>query len=340
MAKLILILSFVFFSPVLVAQTRVDSLVTQGIAYYNKGEFSKAIEFHKQAATIDPNSALVNSEMAMTYLSLKDYDNAILHSDKVIALNGKYLLSAYLTKGSSLDNMGKTEESIGVFENGIKQFGGHYLLYYNLAFNLYKIKNYDKAEEALINGIRTKSNHASSHLLLGYVMADQHLKSQSLLSLHYFLFLEPDSERAKTAFALLKNQFGGDVKRDDNKPNQVNIFLDPNESGDEFGPADLMISMLAASKSLDENKAKTESALFIENTASFFKVLGELKKKKNKGLWWDFYIPFYYDLAKSEHIDTYCYFISKSTNTEANQWINSNPAKVEKFNTWIKKRQN
>lgn len=338
MKKQVLIIGLVLISTLIYSQINVDSLVQKGIQYHDNGQFDKAIETYKTALEIEPNSPMINYEIAMTYMYAKDYINSIKHSDKVIDLNDKYILPAYITKGSCLDYMGKTQESIQLFEEGIKKFGDNHLLYYNLGCNYYNLKEYDKAEQALINAIKTKSDHASSHLLLGYLMTNKSQKVQSLLCLHYFLFLEAKSERAKTAYNLLQKQFGGNVERDKDKPDHLNIFVDPNQLENEFGAGNLMISMLEATKSLEENKGKSEDELFIENTTSFFKILGELKKKKNTGLWWDFYVPFFYDIAKSEHIDTYCYYISQSSSDTARDWLKSNETEIFEFNKWLKEQ--
>jgi hypothetical protein len=345
MKKQILIVGLVLISTLIYSQKNVDSLVQIGIQYHDNGQFDRAIKTYKMALEIEPNSSLINYEIAMTYMYAKDYKNSIKHSDKVIELNDKvielndkYLLQAYIAKGSCLDYLGKTKKSIKLFETGIKKFGDDHLLYYNLGCSYYNLKEYDKAEEALINAINTKSDHATSHLVLGYLMANRNQKVQSLLCLHYFLFLEPNSERAKTAYNLIQKQFGGNVDRDKDKPSQMNIFLDPNQSGTEFGAADMMISMLEASKSLEKNEGKSDNDIFIENTTSFFKILGELKEKKNTGLWWDFYVPIFYDIAKSEHIGTYCNYISQSSNDTALDWLKENDNKINDFNKWLSEK--
>ncbi|MFA7082674.1 MAG: tetratricopeptide repeat protein [Bacteroidales bacterium] len=336
MKKQILIIGLLLFSTLIYSQNKVDSLVNIGIEYHDKGKYDKAIETYKSALKINPNSALANYEIAMTYMYAKDYKNAIKHSDKVIKLNDKYLLPAYITKASCLDNLGKIKESIELFKEGIEKFGDNHLLYYNLALNYYKTKEYDNAEQAVINAINTKSSHASSHLLLGQLMYDKNLKAQSLVCLHYFLFLEPNTERSRTAYNLLQKQFNGNVKADKDKPNTFNININSIETETEFSHADLMISMLEATKTIEENENKSEDEMFIENTKSFFNILGELKKEDSKGLWWDFYIPFFDEIANSEHIDTYCYYISKSSNPRASDWLKANDKKFKDFAAWLK----
>jgi tetratricopeptide (TPR) repeat protein len=334
MRYLLLIFLLGNLSLTLNGQSVVKNLVKIGIDLHDKGDYEGAIDVYKQALNIDPNSALVHYEIAMTYMYAKDFENCIRHSDIVIDLNGQYLLPAYVTKGSCLDYMGRTDESISLFKKGLKKFGDHFLLYYNLGYNYYQIQDYEKARETLILSINTNSRHTSSHLLLGYLMNDMNNKVQSLLCLYYFLYLEPDSPRARQAYDLLQDQFTGHVERDAEKPGQINIFIDP-DSESEFGAANMLISMLEASNTLEENKGKSEEELFIENTRSFFSILGELKKKKNHGLWWEFYTPFFYDLAKSKHIDTFCYYIIQSSNEKAGQWLEAHPDNFDQFKEWL-----
>jgi len=335
MKKHFLIFGLLLLSTFLYSQISVDSLVEVGIQYHDNGEFVQAIETYKTALEIEPNSPLVNYEIALTYMYSGDYQNAIKHSDKVIKRNDKYLLQAYLVKGSCLDYLGKTKESIKLFKKGIKKFGDDHLLYYNLGYNYYNIKEFDKAEKAFIKAINTKANHASSHLFLGYLMYEKKQRVQSLLSLHFFLLLEPNSERSQNAYNLLQSQLSGGVERNQEEPGKIDIFLSPDQLKSEFGTIDVMITILEASKSLEENEGKSDDQMFIENTTSFFKILGEHKTKENTGFWWDFYVPFFYLIAESEHIDTYCYYISQSTKETAADWLKENEKRVTDFAKWL-----
>lgn len=95
---------------------------------------------------------------------------------------------------------------------------------------------------------------------------------------------------------------------------------------------------MEASKSVEENKDKSEEQLFIENTTSFFKILGELKDKKKMGFWWDFYVPFFYDLANSDHMDTFCYYITQSSRESSGDWLQKNDPKIMMFDQWLKNK--
>jgi tetratricopeptide (TPR) repeat protein len=336
MKKKFMLIGFILFTNILFGQNKVDSLIKQGIKCHDLRQYISAIDFYKKALEIEPNSSKANYEIAMTYMYTGDYEKSIKHSDIVINLNDEHLLMAITTKGSSLDCLGRTDESIKLFKEGIKKFGDNYLLYYNLGCDYYSKKDYDNALEALQNAIKAKRDHASSHLMLGYVMAGLNKKVQSLLCLHYFLFLEPGSERSKTAYKLLQQQFLGNVEKDKDKQNHVNIFMDPNQKDKEFGTADLLLSMMGAATTFEPHKGKTEDEIFIDNTKSLFHFLGEVKKKENVGLWWDTYVPFFASLAESENMEAYCYYISKSSNAKAVDWLKNNSDKVDRFTKWMR----
>ena len=324
-----------FLTTQIFAQTDIENFVNEGIQFHDNGDYEKAIETYKKALQLDPNSTLVNYEIALSYFTKGNYKESIKYSDVVLKQNKDYMLQAYMTKGSALDMLGKTKESIKLFEKAIKETIDHYLLYYNLGLNYYKLNDLDNAEENVIKAIELNPNHSSSHLMLAYIHNQKGNSIQTLLATHYFLFLEPNSQRSLEAYSILQKNFGGNVSKDENNSNTINILLSPN-SDSQFGAAELMVSMLEASKSLEQNEEKTEDQMFIENTEKFFKILGELKKKKNKEIWWTFYTTFFYDIAKSEHIETYCKYITQSSNENSGKWITENKKQLNEFDKWLK----
>ena len=315
-------------------QDILGNLVKIGIEFHDKGEYESAIEIYKKALIIDPNSEFANYEIAMTYMYTQDFESCIKHSDQVIGKDGEYVLPAYVTKGSCLNYLGRTDESIALFKKGLKKFGDHYLLYYNLGYDYHRINEFEEAEEAFTNAIHCNAGHASSHLRMGYLMADLNKRAQGLMSLYYFLLLDPASARSRQAYDLLQDLYSTRVKRDEENTHQIHILPDLDING-EFGAANMMISMIKASNNTEKDEGKGGEELLIENTRSFFTLLGELKNKKNRGLWWEFYVPFFFELAKSDHIDTYCYYISQACSEISRKWIETHGEKLNEFSKWI-----
>ncbi len=328
----VLLILLIFASKAYAQTDELKKFVDTGVELHDKGDYQGAIEQYKKALLIDPKSPLANYEISSTYFALKEYDQAIEHSNKVIAENSKYVDQAYIMKGSALDLMGKAKEAVSTYKEAIKSYSANHLLNYNLGFTLYNSKDYTGAEEALQKALTIKPSHASSHLLLGYLKIAQNNRVKALLALYNFLLLEPKSNRGKPALEILSSELKKGVTQENEK--STTITLAASKESEEFKAAELMLSLLEASKNLEKNEGKTEAELFADNTKSFFSVLGELKKN-NQGFWWNYYVDFFYALANNNHVETFCYYISQSKEDEKNRdWLKSNKDKIDAFSKW------
>ncbi|MBN2747019.1 MAG: tetratricopeptide repeat protein [Bacteroidales bacterium] len=324
-------ISLIFmFSYIFGQNQEIENLVQKGIEFHDKGEYKKAIEFYQKALSIDPNSSLANYEIAFSYFSDKDYKNAEIYSKKVIDLNEDNLLAAYITYGNALDMQGQTKKAIKSYEKAIKDFD-NYLLYYNYAITCFNSGETDNAYDAVIKAINNNSSHASSHLILSKIMEKKGSRIKAMLPLYFFLLLEPNSGRSAIEYQTLRNYIDHGVSQTSEK--NVNVIV-PMDKDSDFGAAEMMISLSRASNSLEENKDKSDQELFAENNDGLFKILGELKKD-NSGFWWDFYVPFFYELANENLTKPFSYYISLSKGEEINKWIESNNDEFEKFKNWV-----
>lgn len=310
-----------------------ESYVRKGVELYDSGDYEGAIEQYKAALALDNTNPVVNYEISSAYFALKEYEKAIEYSDILIAQHSEHADQAYALKGSALDLLGKPREAIQTYKEAINIYPNDHLLYYNIALTYYNLKEFKEAEEALQKATRINPDHASSHLLLNNIMLIQNNRVKAVLALSNFLLLEPTSDRAKTAYQVLDFQLNKGVKRNDK--NNTTIMLDANQKEDEFNAAEMMLSLLAASKNLEKNEDKTESELFADNLTSFFSVLGEIKKE-NTGFWWEHYVTFYYDMVNNHHVEAFSYLISqaKEDNDEVTEWLANNKEKTDAFTAW------
>ncbi len=282
---------------------------------------------------IDKKSTTANYEIAYTYFVVEQYDKAIEYSKKVIKQKTGNQQRAYVILGNSLDMAGNPDKAIKTYEEGLKKFPDDNMLNYNLALTCYQQRQYDKAEISAINAILAWPLHASSHVVLAAVMKEKGQRIKSLLPTYYFLMLEPNSSRSSVNYYNLKSLLEHGVEKKDEKNINVNILLSP--SSEEFGAAEMMISLLAASKYIEENKDKIEIELFADANQSIFGILGELKKD-NKGFWWDFYVTPFYEMTKLNLCEPFSYYISQSTDSASvKKWIEENPDKMQKLINWI-----
>lgn len=327
---LITVLLLFMFNSIFGQNQEVKNLVSEGVEFHDKGDYKKAIELYQKALSIDPNSSLVNYEIAISYFSDKDYKNAEIYSKKVIDLKGDNVLAAYITYGNALDMQGQTKEAIKSYEKAMKDYD-HYLLYYNYAITCLNSGEIDKAYDSAIKAINNNSSHASSHLILSKIMEKKGSRIKAMLPLYFFLLLEPNSNRSTIEYQTLRNYIAHGVTQTSDK--NINVVV-PRDNDPNFGAAEMMISLSKASNSLEENKEKSDIELFAENNEALFKILGELKKD-NTGFWWDFYVPFFYKMANENFTKPFSYYISLSKGEEINKWIEDNNVEFEKFKNWV-----
>lgn len=331
-----LTLAFLITVNLFAQEDELKKIISEGIELHDQGKYSDAIAKYRAALEIDGKSALANYELAFSSFLNEQYDSAIKYSRIAIDVNTSNQHESYIVLGSSLDLVGKTSEAIKTYEKGLKKYPNSNLLHYNLALTCYNQKDYKKAEKAAIDAITARPGHASSHIILAAIMSETGQRVKSLLPKYYFLMLEPGSKRSLANYNSLKTQLGLGVEKKDDKNINITIAL-PSSKEDDFGPAEMMLSLLAASKHTEKNENKTEMEMFVETNKGLFSVLGELKEKKHKGLWWDLYVTQFYDLVKSGHQEAFSYYISQSTNAEpVNKWIAENKEKMQQLMDWIK----
>ncbi len=310
--------------------SKIDSLVNAGIALHDNGKYLDAIEKYKMALQIDSTSSLINYEISYSYLSAEDYKNAEKYSKKVIEANDKNMLPAYITYGSALDMQGKSNEAIKVYEIAMKQFD-NYLLYYNYALSCFNMGNINKAYTSIIEAVKSNPSHASSHLLLSKIVEQSGVKIKTILPLYFSLLIEPNSQRADGAYKTLREYLSQGITQTTDKITDITL---PTNNDSTFSSVELMLSLVVASKSLDENKEKSDLQLFAETNETIFKILGELKEN-NTGFWWDFYVPFLYDLANANLTEVYSYYISQTQRKEARKWLDEHPDELKKLGDWV-----
>jgi tetratricopeptide (TPR) repeat protein len=339
MKKLFLLLSFLLFANLSFSQSKIDSLIQEGIKFHDEGKYEKAIKLYNEALKLEPKEVQLNYEIALSSLYLKDYDNTIKYSDIVINCNDvekETKRQAIITKGSALDYLGRTSESIELFEECLVKYGPNYLLYYNLGVDYYNIKEYTKAEDAFVNAINQKKDHPGSHYMLGFLMNDLNRKSLCMMSLYYFLYLEPTSERSKKAYKLLNSVHNKFIKKNDNNEGTT-IFIDKEVS--ESSVLDFSYGMQKVIDLRNIDTTKTKDDIFTDNAKSFIYFTNTIKYDKLKSIWLELYVPFFSDLSKTNHMEVFCNYVGISSSKTSRKWLEDNKDKVREFDKWLKENK-
>ncbi|MNK08381.1 photosystem I assembly protein Ycf3 [compost metagenome] len=329
-----IITSLFFLVPCITfGQLTAKEYIKQGVALHDSGKYKEAIESYEKALVVEKDCQDAIYEIALSNVSLKNYQEAIKHADILIKFKKDFVGKGYHLKGMSLDYLGKPQEAIDVFKKGIKTSPDYTTLYYSLAITSYKLEDIITTEKALQDGLSRNPFHSKSHYLLAIL--NEYKRSKSLLALYNYLLLEPEGKTANAAYNLILSQHKIGVTEGEDKT--INVSINPNED-DGFSTAEMSLSIMEAASYTEEYKSKSDFEKFSENTKSFFMILGELKEKdKLKGFWWDFYVGFFSDLAKDNELyETFTYYISQDINsTLVETWLRKNSDRVEKLQEWV-----
>ncbi len=370
MKKYYLILFFVIgFLNVFAQKTNKDDsvqeLIKKGIELHDDRDYKQAIEAYKEALEIEPNSMLATYELALSYLALRDYENASRLSKKVINSKDEKLLSAaYRVKSQSLVETDKIDEAITLLENAIKEIKNDYNLHFNLALNYFNKGELEKTILHVNNAINLDKFQSGAYLLSAYALSDQEAWVQSILSFHFFLLNEPNSHRSKGAFeemlqimhvkettevpverSFIQKQLerypnNNKVSENKKKMPPLNTFQGVNREL-VYTAIKNKLDSLETSISKDSIEADSTNNIlynsFKEVTRSVFKVLSEENDSTKKGLIWNYHIPVISRILESPYFDSYCRYISVAYFPESLKWWEDNQETAAKFIRWIEK---
>jgi len=327
-------------------KTGAEKLVDEGVAYHDKGDYEGAISRYDKALELDKDNLLALAEKAFSLVSIQKFDEAISCSQKAMAVHpgDKGLKTVYVTYGNALDGLKKTDRSIEIYDEGIKQFPDYYQLYFNKGISLSSVKKYDEAIVCFQKSSMLNPKHASSHNAIARLSNINNKRIPSLLAYCRFLAIEPQSNRAKENLSSLQKIMNGNVE--ETGKNSITLSFDPAMLGDttasgkptenSFSTADLILSMDAALDFDKKNKKKTDVEQFIRKFETVCASLQETQKD-NYGFFWNYYVPYFIEMKEKNFIEAFAYiaFVS-SENPDVAKWLKAHKNDTDNFFEWSK----
>ncbi|MBO2008169.1 tetratricopeptide repeat protein [Hymenobacter negativus] len=346
MMKAFLFLLLISCARSVAAQTApaAHDLVEQGIKLYDAGQYAEAEAKYKQALAIAPNDALTLSELALTYNSMGRNKEAAGICEQLVKADPNADQSVYVTYGNSLDALKKTKEAIHIYEDGLKHHPGSSELHFNMGVAQATSGQVPACIGSFQQAIALSPNHASSHMSLGVMQLANQSRIPGILSLGRFLVLEPGSARSAQRLPMLDKAMSLGVTRTGEKSIAINISSSAlngtngkSDGPDNFGPAELLLSITRAS-TLDKGvPALSSLEQFSQQFAALCKGLGELSSKQ-QGFTWNYYVPYFVEMEKKGFVPAFTY-LSHSSQTEVpavQKWLAAHPNEVAVFQEWSK----
>jgi uncharacterized protein len=294
------------------------TLIKDAIVLYDSGKYEDAIALYKTIPERDTNYVHMLSELAMTYLANKNYDEAIKTCKEGLNHQTEYKAHLLLTLGSALDQLGDYEQSVSVFESAIREFPYNYSLHYNLGITHYNHARYDKAVECFFNTLRINPFHPGSHLNLGRLAAFQGKKVRAMMSLGMYLSI---SNNDNPRLVFLEQVLNNEIKE------EGTIHFEG------ATPFDRLDQIIRARVVLDKNfkPIVPVNAILVRQYQLFLDQLSLIEKESHDP-WIGFYLPIYREIKEKSLLEPFLYNILASTNIEAvGKWKKKNGKKLDEF---------
>lgn len=339
---IILFLAFPLFSDILFGQQKgaADGLVKEGIDLQDKGQVDSALSRYNQALELDRDNLRALCEMAYSFLSIEKYDQAIDYSKRAIRTHpyDPVLKAAYVSYGNALDAQGKTDKSIDIYNEGIKQFPEYFQLYYNKGISQNRLGQADKALLSFQKSAMLNPNHASTHNAIGLLLFNQ-TKIASLLALCRFLALESNTNRSSKNLNNIRDIMGAHVTKKDSENITISVSpdmleVDKNKQKENFSSAELLLSLNSALDYDSINVNKTGVEKFIRK---FTTLCGYLQETKNDhdGFYWNYYVPYFSEMNDKKLITTFAYIaFTSSKDIDVTFWLDAHKTEVAEFYKW------
>ncbi|MEW6468633.1 MAG: tetratricopeptide repeat protein [Bacteroidota bacterium] len=317
-----------------------QQLTEEGMKLADAGDYKSAVAKYDAALKSDPAWLSAKSEKAVALYFLGKYQEAADLCKQALAQHkgSKELKAVYITYGNCLDELGQPKNALKVYKEGMKKFPDSYLLPFNSGLTYISLKAYDDAQEMFQKAILINPEHAGSHYYLGMTMEAMGKKIPATLALLRFLLLEHEGSKSDKALPYVLKKIKGNAAR--STDGTINITIDESsmdkDKKDNFSTVDLLLSLSAAYDFDEKNKDKSELELFVQKFDVMVTAMDE-QKKEGKGFFWEYYVPFFTDMKKQGHLETFCYVLygyREGTNEEVEQWMAANQNRLQSFVLW------
>lgn len=349
MQKFILTAIFSFCVIISIGQNKAEAekLVDEGINYHDKGDYEGAIVRYDKALELDKDNLLALVEKGFSLYYLKKYEEAIACCQRAIKTHpgNDPLKSAYVTYGSCLDALNKTDSSILIYDEGIKLFPNYHKLYFNKGVTFSSVKKYDDAIFCFQKAVSLDPAFPGAHNAVGRVEYWSGKNIPALLAFCRFFVLEPQSGRAKENLGYIQKILVSNVEQ--KKDNSITVSIDSkmlnaiNDSANQstennFASTEFLLQIGSA---LDYDKKyanETEVERFIRKFEVICSSLKETKENK-RGFFWEFYAPYFIEMYDKNFIETFGYIVfAGSEKPEVNKWLETHKSEISKFYEWDK----
>ncbi len=298
-------------------------LIKKGNELHDKKLYKQAIETYKQISRSDTSYADALYELSMSCYS----DSQLVEAHKYAMLGLKLFPEQFprysMQAANALDDMGKTEEAIKMYDEALAKDPQSYILYFNKAITLMNAENDIDAKTNFEKCLLINPYYASAHYFIGTIYMRQGNLVPAMLAFKSYLLFAPSGKYLKTTITKLS----AISNATDEILNSVKTKKTSSEDNFEM-LQQIVLSKIALDKQY-ELKAKLEDPIVRQ-----LQVIDEklIYKGGDKGFAMQFYVPIYSKFFKEDDFEPLIFSIFSGTEIKTvDTWVKKNKKPIEIF---------
>lgn len=323
------------------------AILREGISFHDRQRYDEAIAKYKRVLELNKDCTLAMYELALTYYTTKQLENALSVSLIGSRYKSDQLPLFYLMIANVVDDQGNPVKAIQLYKDGIKIVEGDPALksqlsslYFNLGVTYARQELFSEARGALKKSVENDFMYPSPNYLLAYVFYNTKYRIPAVLAAIRLVTLERNTARTNFAAKVIIEILGGNIRTGDT-PGTTTIFIDPSAQTDEgdFGSIELFLSLSGAVSARDEASGKkSPEELFADQFEKFVNMLLEKNSKKLENTFvGKTYFPMLAEMKRKGYIRIFAYLVQQQTGSEkAREWLVANKEKANEFLEWAK----
>lgn len=316
--KILIVLCFSLFCVTVFAQENVPlvnsgDIIKKATKLHDDSKYKEAMALYAQVSKSDTNYNTVLYEMALTA-----YADSSFEASKKYALEGLKLFPYQDSKfygilANALDELGKPDEAIAVYDTILAKYPNQYSAWFNKGIVYYKQKKYKEATASFQRTVLINSYYTSAHYFLGKIAMEQGNLPQAMLSFATNLIVNPNNKYASTIVGYLS------AISTINKDVAGYIKLHKPSNQDDFEVAqEIITSKLALDK---------KYKLTVDLEDGIVRQLQVLMEKLeynagDKGFWMQYYVPMYQSIYKQKLLEPMVFYMFSGLNIKTVQDYN------------------
>ncbi|MCF6404011.1 tetratricopeptide repeat protein [Chitinophaga filiformis] len=331
----------------------------EAIQLMDDGKLAESITLLEEARKLDPAEPEIVYEMALARYQQKNFEEAIKLL-KGLVKKKQATGRVYAMMGNALDEMGKPEKAIDMYDEGIEKFPAEGNLYLERGVMELRKNDHNAALKFFEKGIQAAPMYPSNYYRAAKVFFDSDQEVWGMIYGEIFMNIERGSKRTEEISKLLYYTYKGEIKFESDTTVSVSfakqnntILLDPNQSkkAQTSSLANALVEQLMASMGNSFANGAYEMTLVKSIIGEKMVNLASLNRIRTKFL--DIYaqegrdtsypvvlFDFQRKVKEAGHLDAYNYWILGQGDEKVfGEWRSEHEQQWTDFMKWFKENR-